>query len=269
LIRKRFEGGSQFAEITWAERHVEVASGERLDVRDFETVRDAQFYVADTENRLRMLGQREVRAEEAYPSGVRDATLELALAAYPDDATGYLVYADWLQQQDDPRGELIVVQEALAKKPRDRALLAEQERLLEQHTDLLRGPLALVGPVGLEWFCGFVRAVDLGAWLATRGRSLLGPLLAHTSFAFLRVLAAQPHNDASLVQLAPLLPRTLERLELGVIARPDAIARAVAKVELPRLREIECNRARYRSVAEWLAAVTTPAGTDGAPPRAR
>jgi len=266
MIVRRFEGGSRFAEITWTERHVEVASDERLDVRDFETFRDAQFYVADMENRLRMLGLREVRSEARYPPGVRNATLEEALAAYPDDATGYLVYADWLQQQGDPRGELIVVQEALARKPRDRALLAEQERLLEQHTDLLRGPLALVGPVGVEWFCGFVRTLDLGAWLATRGRTLLGPLLAHASFAFLRGLAAQPHSDASLVQLAAELPRTLERLELGLCHHAQGIARAVEKVALPRLREITCNGSRYGSVAEWL---TTPAGTDGAPPRAR
>jgi uncharacterized protein (TIGR02996 family) len=255
LIRKRFEGGSRFAELTLAERHVEVASDERLEVRDFDTVREAQFFVADVENRLRTFGMREVRTEESYPAGQRDRALEEAIAAAPEDPAGYLVYADWLQQRGDPRGELIVVQDALRAKPRDRALLAEQERLFEEHSDLLRGPLAFVGPVAVGWFCGFVRELDLGAWLATRGRALLEPLLAHTSFAFLRMLAAQPHNETSWVTLVALLPRTLERLELVWHGRFDTLSKAISTAKLPRLRELEINRRRYGSVAEWISAL--------------
>ena len=258
MIRKRFEGGSsRFAEITLAERHVEVASDERLEVRDFDTVREAQFYVADVENRLRTFGMREVRTEESYPPDQRDRVLEDAIAAAPEDPSVYLVYADWLQQRGDPRGELIVVQDALRAKPRDRALLAEQDRLFEEHSDLLRGPLAFVGPVAVGWFCGFVRELDLGAWLATRGRSLLAPLLAHASFAFLRVLVAQPHSETSWTRAATLLPRTLERLELGWYGHSDQLAEVLQKVQLPRLREIEINRRRYGSVDEWVSAERT------------
>jgi len=255
MIVRRLEAGERFCEITLAERHVEIATEERLEVRDFDTVREAQFLVADTENQLRMYGFREVSYEETYPPGHRDRALEDAIAATPDDPTPYLVYADWLQQRGDPRGELIVVQEALVHRPRERALLDEQARLFEQHCDLLRGPTAQVGPITLDWYCGFVRGLDLGGWLAMRGRRLLRPILAHTSFAFLRALAGHVGTDRSLGMVADKLPATLERLELGVLPEQAlvALSDAMDAARLPRLRDIRINDRRYRSVAEWRA----------------
>jgi uncharacterized protein (TIGR02996 family) len=48
-----------------------------------------------------------------------------AIAAAPDDDAPRLVYADWLEQQGDPRGELIVVQCALAALEAEAAGLGE------------------------------------------------------------------------------------------------------------------------------------------------
>jgi uncharacterized protein (TIGR02996 family) len=48
--------------------------------------------------------------EPAPPDAPRNPELERVIADNPDDKGGYLVYADWLTQQGDPRGELIVVQ---------------------------------------------------------------------------------------------------------------------------------------------------------------
>ncbi len=48
--------------------------------------------------------------EPAPPDAPRNAALEKVILDNPDDKGGYLVYADWLAQQGDPRGELIVVQ---------------------------------------------------------------------------------------------------------------------------------------------------------------
>jgi len=62
----------------------------------------------------------------------RNFELEAAVAANPDDDQGYLVYADWLQQQSDPLGAMIV-EHARAADPA--AFITARE------TDLL-GPLA-------------------------------------------------------------------------------------------------------------------------------
>lgn len=62
-----------------------------------------------------------------------------AIRANPDDRTARLVYADWLQERDDPRGELIRIEEELSGlpihsdrywelKPRRRELLGSAER---------------------------------------------------------------------------------------------------------------------------------------------
>ena len=64
----------------------------------------------------------------------RNPDLEAAVAANPNDREPYSVLADWLQLQNDPRGELISLQ--LAGKT------TEAEALLAQHADYFLGPLA-------------------------------------------------------------------------------------------------------------------------------
>jgi uncharacterized protein (TIGR02996 family) len=83
----------------------------------------------------------------------RNPELEAAVASNPDDDQAYLVYADWLQQQGDPRGELIV-KHARAADPD--AFVAEHE------TDLL-GALAdykdMLEP--RAWRCGYLHKVKV------------------------------------------------------------------------------------------------------------
>lgn len=64
----------------------------------------------------------------------RNPDLEAAIAANPLDRDAYVVFADWLQQQGDPRGELMSLQ--LAGKD------DEAEALLAKHEDYFLGPLA-------------------------------------------------------------------------------------------------------------------------------
>lgn len=61
--------------------------------------------------------------EPEPPAAPRNPALEQVILENPDDKGGYLVYADWLTQQGDPRGELIVVQSA-GKAAREAELLA-------------------------------------------------------------------------------------------------------------------------------------------------
>ena len=76
----------------------------------------------------------------ARPHGagsVRDARnrdLEQAIAADPNDRQAYAVFGDWLQEQGDPRGELIALQ--LGNKDKS------AKALIEEHADYFLGPLA-------------------------------------------------------------------------------------------------------------------------------
>jgi uncharacterized protein (TIGR02996 family) len=73
----------------------------------------------------------------AKPAGsLRDA-LEAALADNPDDLAAHMAYADYLQEQGDPRGEFIQVQRALedpARSAKERKTLQQREaKLLAAH----------------------------------------------------------------------------------------------------------------------------------------
>lgn len=61
--------------------------------------------------------------EPAPPDAPRNPALEQVIRDNPEDKAGYLVYADWLTQQGDPRGELIVVQSE-GKTEREAELLS-------------------------------------------------------------------------------------------------------------------------------------------------
>jgi uncharacterized protein (TIGR02996 family) len=64
----------------------------------------------------------------------RNPALENAIAANPTDRDAYAVFADWLQEQGDPRGELISLQ--LGNKDQS------AKQLIEQHAAYFLGPLA-------------------------------------------------------------------------------------------------------------------------------
>lgn len=67
---------------------------------------------------------------DAPLASARNPALEAAMFDAGDDARPALVYADWLQAQGNPWGELITVQHALEKKPKDKALRAREKVLL-------------------------------------------------------------------------------------------------------------------------------------------
>jgi uncharacterized protein (TIGR02996 family) len=87
---------------------------------------------------------------------LRDA-LEMALVEDPDDLATHRAYADYLQEQGDPRGEFIQVQLALEERERtsqERRELQRREReLLAEYSREWLGVLAdeLLGPVNGPW----------------------------------------------------------------------------------------------------------------------
>src|SRR5204863_3882450 len=74
---------------------------------------------------------------------IENPKLEQAIVEDPDDDALRLIYGDWLQQQGDPRGELIAVQQKLSGVTGSRvASLPRRERaLLVDHSSIWYGTL--------------------------------------------------------------------------------------------------------------------------------
>src|SRR5262245_61996101 len=96
----------------------------------------------------------------------------------PASDVARLVYADWLEEQGDPRAEFIRVQIEMAQlldnDSRRESLSDRELRLLARHGDLWRAEIPEWARDPCEFVRGFVEEVHiLGAW-----RAVYGPLLA-------------------------------------------------------------------------------------------
>lgn len=131
--------------------------------------------------------------------------LEKAIVANPDDADAYMVYADWLQDQGDPRGELIALQ-AAGKQ-------AAAKKLLDKHVAYFLGPLAEHRTCydgfadekteAFHWKNGFIHAVRLAHnqyadnWDGKLAKDVVEPLLKHPSGRFIVELTINENDDPS------------------------------------------------------------------------
>lgn len=135
-----------------------------------------------------------------------------------DDPTAYLVYADALQAAGDPRGELIVVQEARARKPNDRALVRAEDALLDanykqwvdravDHQD--------TKALTLEWKYGFVSTASIRevANLARAEQSdiIVKDLFACSSAALLDSLLIESYLDWRFGEIAHAIAKSKNR----------------------------------------------------------
>jgi uncharacterized protein (TIGR02996 family) len=170
------------------------------------------------------------RAREEGGDEPRNAELEREIAASFDDNGAWTVYADWLQAQGHPRGELMMLQ------LRD----ADFEEYLDAHAGVLLG--ALVdhqnvhddsGREALWWRNGFIHRahISINNYTSKTDETvvdILEHLFEHPSGRFLRELAigVNGENDASLEEICELLgreaPPTLRVLELGAFEREDS-----------------------------------------------
>jgi uncharacterized protein (TIGR02996 family) len=186
----------------------------------------------------------------------RNEEMEAAIEQAPSDPERFLVYADWLQQQGDPRGELIVLQHAIAdggKGLGQIAKLEQQEKaLFKKYEKELLGPLAPFAEVkiegrvtrGLAWRYGFVRALRLPAAFQTSDRRApnrtiaVRTLLQHPAGRFVERLVISDmgeqrrDTDPFFDLLEKSAPSTLTSLVIGW-GRLDRVWRA-----LPQLRTL-------------------------------
>lgn len=135
-----------------------------------------------------------------------------AMVNAPWEDAPRLVYADWLTENDDPRGEFIVLQCRLASgrlAPKDvKAAKVREAELLDAHRE--------------EWFG------PLEKWLRDHDSYALSHVKLRRGFvSSCRLTVQQPDDLSTLFQKAPLL----EELEL----RGDAVAPVPQLAQLERL----------------------------------
>lgn len=113
-------------------------------------------------------------AEARDASTATNAELEQAIEEDLDDVARRNVYADWLQLQGNPRGELSAIQiAAVTAEPSTRELLlARADRILARHAHSLLGPLlpflssAEAAERSLEprWHAGYLDSIRISYW---------------------------------------------------------------------------------------------------------
>ena len=134
--------------------------------RDFHSAAAAQRELERLIREKLRVGFERVESEERPSAGVqRNAELEAAIAATPDDPAPCRVYADWLQAQGDPRGELMAIQcVESAEKAQTRELQEREQALISRHLGAWLGVTlsdADEAVFDLTWRFGFVRKARL------------------------------------------------------------------------------------------------------------
>lgn len=119
------------------------------------------------------------------------ASLIARLREDPEDTPSWLVYADWLTDRGDVRGELIALERRLAEGSQPpserRALLSRIGAIRSAHQDSWSEGLRPLPGWTLRWRHGFV--VGLETYWTESAEKRLSELLAHESAALLSVLS--------------------------------------------------------------------------------
>lgn len=99
-----------------------------------------------------------VKAGLSRPKDANPRLAKLVEEAADDDTTPAQVYADWLQSEGDPRGELAAIQLRRATDRKNKELKSLEKELVKQHAGRLLGKLAPAQELmKLKWHAGFIR----------------------------------------------------------------------------------------------------------------
>jgi uncharacterized protein (TIGR02996 family) len=188
-----------------------------------------------------------------------ESTFLQAILDEPEDDGLRLIFADWLEERGDARGEFIRVQCELARMPakdaRRRRLQERERALLYKHERRWLGPLRGL----LRWSRfrrGFLDEVLLGAEAFVKNAELLFQLMPVTHVHLHRANAVAP-----LLARCPHLARVLV-LSLSYNHFTDAAVQALAAS--PYLRRLKALYLRHNFIrnagAEALAGAPALAG---------
>lgn len=174
------------------------------------------------------------------------------IRAYPDDDAQRLIFADWLDEEGDPRGQFIRVQLALADlrpdDPARRNLLIRERDLLAAHRDEWEAPFRGLA-TGCVFHRGFVDELNVGA----------KQFLRHAP----EIFAAAPVRHVHLIDVSDGLPTVMQSPYLSRLAAltvhaqhtGEPLARAVARSEhIAELKRLALTKNRLGDdAAEQLA----------------
>jgi uncharacterized protein (TIGR02996 family) len=185
---------------------------------------------------------------------MRNPALEQVIIERPDNNHAYFVYGDWLQEQGDPRGELIALQQRLHHDPGNVELRTAEAELIHRKREEILGPLAgYMDGCALKWHLGFIRSVRLhGApsMEEIRAEEVLAALFEAECAAFLSELTLGRFaygkdtrgegQDLLDTLLSLRLPTTLRSLFLfdDPSSGPDAVDLSGIGVAMPQLQRL-------------------------------
>jgi uncharacterized protein (TIGR02996 family) len=178
-----------------------------------------------------------------------DTELEAQLRADPDDVAAHLVYADLLQTQGDPYGELIVLQHELAANPTK--AIAKRERAWFE-----RNYFEVPEYYKLVWRLGFVRAATLHAKVGYLHHAV--EFLKSPAFRFLRTLRIEGSARGAFA-MADELPDDLDELAIRTREDIDSATLTAVVATLPKLRKLQVIT---RRTFEGAIAVASPVLTE-------
>jgi len=211
----------------------------------------------------------EVRNEQSKSKGEAEFLAEIY--ASPDDDGLRQVFADWLSERGDPRGELIVLQ--LAPEVSD-AMRKRQATLLNKHGEAWAGPLdRFLSKKGRVFERGFLAAGTLElegrpkqppaglsdpAWATMRclrfvgEEALIEAIVQLPSMRSLRSLLRLPERAAWALARGEVRP-LVEELEIDPAYEPDLAQRAtlLAGKAFPSLRSLSIETQELADL-DWL-----------------
>ncbi|MFT3693479.1 MAG: TIGR02996 domain-containing protein [Kofleriaceae bacterium] len=172
----------------------------------------------------------------------RASELEAAIAEAPDRREPYLVYADYLLEQGDRRGQLIMMQAAGSGGHVMKELAVRRDDL-EQ-----------------TWFMGFIDTVKI---TGDRPMFALNDVFEHPSGRFVQQIAIQRETPGLVAFIVERAPKTLARLQIGTVttATPELLA------AFPRMRTgialaDAVKRAEQQKLSTGIPAAKLPAFPD-------
>ncbi len=172
------------------------------------------------------------RIQHGDPEPRWNDELAARIRAAPEDSTPWLVFADWLEQAGDPRGELMAVQARLIDAAEDEELRRSEALLLQRFKTYLFGSLPEDSFHG-TWRFGFLDELEVDA-------ASLERMLTHPSLRFLRGLRLSgPISSIEALTASKPLPSTLAQLSIRVVREPGVLQLAPLLRGLDRLETLE------------------------------
>jgi uncharacterized protein (TIGR02996 family) len=215
-------------------KQLEITSAGKTSVRTFVTAEQAAAQHQKLVEERTRAGYRPMARDPRHPE------LERAIAAEPELPASYSVFADWLQSQGDPRGNVMAIAIAAEQRGDDKPFAKE----LKKHVHDLLGPLAAYTAVPREgdpevfaWRFGVIHRAYLHAERQQPLDRTLEQLLRHASGRFLvdLTLVQKERIQEAIDVLAQRAPASLRALRLWAVSNVKLAALWPA---LPQLRRL-------------------------------